>query len=174
MSGKFELLDRMLPKIINSNHKVLIFSQFVQLLELMCDFLDYRGIKYVKLDGAMKTEDRTASLKKFEQDQETKVFLLSTRAGGHGINLQVSDTVIIFDSDFNPQMDEQAKDRAHRIGQKNEVRVYRLITQSRVESGILARAGYKMNLDNIIIQAGMFNQKASDKERNDLLIDLLK
>ena len=71
-------------------------------------------------------------------------------------------------------MDEQAKDRAHRIGQKNEVRVYRLITQSRVESGILARAGYKMNLDNIIIQAGMFNQKASDKERNDLLIDLLK
>lgn len=102
MSGKFELLDRMLPKIISSNHKVLIFSQFVQLLELMCDFLNYRGIKYVKLDGAMKTEDRSASLKKFEQDQETKVFLLSTRAGGHGINLQVSDTVIIFDSDFNP------------------------------------------------------------------------
>ena len=164
----------MLPKIINSNHKVLIFSQFVQLLELMCDFLEYRGIKYVKLDGAMKTEDRTASLKQFEKDEETKVFLLSTRAGGHGINLQHSDTVIIFDSDFNPQMDEQAKDRAHRIGQKNEVRVYRLITQSRVESGILARAGYKMNLDNIIIQAGMFNQKASDKERNDLLINLLK
>ena len=92
--------------------------------------------------------------------------MLSTRAGGLGINLQVSDTVIIFDSDFNPQMDEQAKDRAHRIGQKNEVRIYRLITHSRVETGLLSRATSKKELDNIIIQAGMFNQQASDRERN--------
>ena len=106
VSGKFELLDRMLPKMLAANHKVLIFSQFVQLLSVMCDFLEYRGIKYVKLDGAMRQEDRHANLQRFEKDQETKVFLLSTRAGGHGINLQVSDTVIIFDSDFNPQMDE--------------------------------------------------------------------
>ena len=174
VSGKFELLDRMLPKMLKADHKVLIFSQFVQLLSVMCDFLEYRGIKYVKLDGAMRQEDRHANLLKFEQDKDCKVFLLSTRAGGHGINLQVSDTVIIFDSDFNPQMDEQAKDRAHRIGQKNEVRVYRLITQSPVEAGILARATSKKDLDNIIIQAGMFNQKASDQERNNVLLDLLK
>ena len=103
VSGKFELLDRMLPKMLKTDHKVLIFSQFVQLLQILCDFLEYRRIKYVKLDGGMRQEDRHANLMKFEEDKDTKVFLLSTRAGGSGINLQVSDTVIIFDSDFNPQ-----------------------------------------------------------------------
>ena len=102
VSGKFELLDRMLPKMLKTDHKVLIFSQFVQLLQILCDFLEYRRIKYVKLDGGMRQEDRHANLMKFEEDKDTKVFLLSTRAGGSGINLQVSDTVIIFDSDFNP------------------------------------------------------------------------
>ena len=111
---------------------------------------------------------------RFEEEKDTNVFLLSTRAGGCGINLQVSDTVIIFDSDFNPQMDLQAQDRAYRIGQKNEVRVYRLVTQSRVESGILARATEKKDLDNIIIQAGGFNQKTSDTERNNALLEFLK
>ena len=103
VSGKFELLDRMLPKMLKTDHKVLIFSQFVQLLQILCDFLEYRRIKYVKLDGGMRQEDRHANLMRFEEDKDTKVFLLSTRAGGSGINLQVSDTVIIFDSDFNPQ-----------------------------------------------------------------------
>ena len=102
VSGKFELLDRMLPKMLQTDHKVLIFSQFVQLLQILCDFLEYRRIKYVKLDGGMRQEDRHANLMRFEEDKDTKVFLLSTRAGGSGINLQVSDTVIIFDSDFNP------------------------------------------------------------------------
>lgn len=85
------------------------------------------------------------------------MFVLSTRAGGQGLNLQVANTVIIFDSDFNPQMDEQAKDRAHRIGQKQEVKVFRLITRSIVEEGILSRACSKKALDAKIIQAGMFN-----------------
>jgi SNF2 family DNA or RNA helicase len=102
------------------------------------------------------------------------VFLLSTRAGGHGLNLQVADTVIIFDSDFNPQMDEQAKDRAHRIGSKSEVRVYRLISNSQVEEGILSKALSKKDLDNKIIQAGMFNQKASDQERQIKLENLIR
>mmetsp|Transcript_18697 Transcript_18697/g.13391 ORF Transcript_18697/g.13391 Transcript_18697/m.13391 type:complete len:109 (+) Transcript_18697:2076-2402(+) len=106
-SGKFELLDRILPKFIVAGHKVLIFSQFTQLMTIMCHFFDYRGIKYLKLDGATKHEDRAENLKIFSNnDSDIKVFLLSTRAGGHGLNLQVANTVIIFDSDWNPQMDE--------------------------------------------------------------------
>lgn len=151
-SGKFELLDRVLPKMIRSGHKVLIFSQFTALLNVMCHFFDYRGIKHLKLDGAMKQDERHANMMIFNnKESEFRVFLLSTRAGGQGLNLQVADTVIIFDSDFNPQMDEQAKDRAHRIGQKSEVRVYRLITRSVVEEGILSRAVSKKDLDNKII-----------------------
>ena len=111
---------------------------------------------------------------KFNQDEECRVFLLSTRAGGHGINLQISDTVIIFDSDFNPQMDKQAEGRAHRIGSKNEVRCYRLITHSRVEAGLFARANEKLELDNVIIQAGKFNQTAGAAERTRMLENLLK
>ena len=106
-------------------------------------------------------------------DSIQKVFLLSTRAGGHGLNLQMADTVIIFDSDFNPQMDEQAKDRVHRIGQKNEVRVFRLVTNTVVEEGILSKAMGKKDLDNKIIQAGMFNDLASDAQRNNKLRDLI-
>ena len=116
VSGKFELLDRMLPKLIKTGHKVLIFSQFTQLLDIMKHYLDYRRIKFLILDGRTKPEDRKICLDKFNENCEEKVFVLSTKAGGHGLNLQVSDTVIIFDSDWNPQMDEQAKDRAHRIG----------------------------------------------------------
>lgn len=86
-------------------------------MDIMQIFFDFRGIKHLRLDGATKHEDRARNLQMFtDRNSEEKVFLLSTRAGGHGLNLQVSDTVIIFDSDWNPQMDEQAKDRAHRIG----------------------------------------------------------
>ena len=98
----------------------------------------YRGIPHLILDGRTKHEDRTACLARFsEEDSTEKVFILSTKAGGLGLNLQVSDTVIIFDSDWNPQMDKQAEDRAYRIGQRHEVRVYRLITATKVEEGIL-------------------------------------
>lgn len=104
-------------------------------------FFDYRGIKHLRLDGGTKHEDRSKNLAIFSSaESDYQVFLLSTRAGGHGLNLQVADTVIIFDSDWNPQMDEQAKDRAHRIGQKREVRVYRLITTTKIEEGILSKA----------------------------------
>ena len=116
-AGKFELLDRILPKILCMGHKVLIFSQFVQLISIMCHFFEYRGIKHLKLDGAMNLEQRNENLTKFAAiDSEYQVFILSTRAGGQGLNLQEANTVIIFDSDWNPQMDRQAEDRAHRIG----------------------------------------------------------
>lgn len=162
-SGKFELLDRIIPKILRNGHKILIFSQFVQLISIMCHFFDYRGIQHLKLDGAMNLEQRNENLKKFQDpDSEYRVFILSTRAGGQGLNLQEANTVIIFDSDWNPQMDRQAEDRAHRIGQKAEVRVYRLITISRVEEGILNKAEEKKDLDELIIQAGGFSNKTSD------------
>ena len=164
VSGKFELLDRMLPKLIKTGHKVLIFSQFVQLLNVMSLYLDYRQIHHLKLDGGMGQEDRQKNMETFENDPKFQVFLLSTRAGGQGLNLQVADTVIIFDSDFNPQMDRQAEDRAHRIGQKHEVRVFRLITLSRVEEGILSRATSKKDLDNIVIQHGGFNQNEKESQ----------
>lgn len=174
-SGKFELLDRILPKLIKTGHKILIFSQFTQLMDIMQIFFDYRGIKHLRLDGGTKHEDRAKNLMVFNDwNSEEKVFLLSTRAGGHGLNLQVSDTVIIFDSDWNPQMDEQAKDRAHRIGQQREVRVYRLITSTKIEEGIFNKATLKKDLDNKIIQAGMFNDKASDMERQKRLEDLIR
>ncbi len=174
-SGKFELLDRILPKLIATGHKILIFSQFTQLMDIMQIFFDYKGIKHLRLDGATKHEDRARNLEIFNNwDSEEKVFLLSTRAGGHGLNLQVSDTVIIFDSDWNPQMDEQAKDRAHRIGQQREVRVYRLITSTKIEESMFSKASQKKLLDNKIIQAGMFNDKASDNERQKRLEALIR
>ena len=174
-SGKFELLDRMLPKFIATNHKVLIFSQFTHLMNILQDYFNYRGFKHLRLDGATKSEDRAEAMEKFNQKGcEFKIFLLSTRAGGHGLNLQTADTVIIFDSDWNPQMDLQAQDRAHRIGQRNEVRVFRLITKTIIEEAILTRASYKKNLDNKIIEAGMFNNKTSDIERQKKLEDLIK
>ena len=141
----------------------------------MEDYFHYRSFKYLRLDGGTKCEDRAISMERFnEKNTEYKIFLLSTRAGGHGLNLQTADTVVIFDSDWNPQMDLQAQDRAHRIGQRNEVRVFRLITKTAIEEGILTRASYKKDLDNKIIEAGMFNNKTTDVERQKKLEDLIK
>lgn len=174
-SGKFELLDRLLPKLIKSGHKVLIFSQFVQLINLLMIFLQNKNIPVLKLDGTMDQTDRNINLKKFAlEDCPERVFLLSTRAGGTGLNLQMADTVIIYDSDFNPQMDEQAKDRVHRIGQKNEVRILRFVSHNTIEENIYDKAMSKKDLDNKIIQAGMFNNKGSEAERVNRLRDLLK
>ena len=107
------------------------------------------------------------------EDSPYDIFLLSTRAGGLGLNLQSADTVILFDSDWNPQMDLQAQDRAHRIGQKSEVRVLRLITNSVIEEEIMAKAAYKMKLDNLFIQSALFNQKSTEKERKTRLKEAL-
>jgi len=127
-AGKFELLDRILPKFKASGHRVLLFFQMTQIMNIMEDFLRLRGMNYLRLDGATKSDERSDLLKKFNApDSPYFCFLLSTRAGGLGLNLQTADTVIIYDSDWNPFQDLQAQDRAHRIGQKNEVRILRLI-----------------------------------------------
>lgn len=173
-SGKFELLDRILPKLKATNHRVLLFCQMTQCMTILEDFLGYRGFLYLRLDGTTKAEDRGELLKKFNcKGSEFFVFLLSTRAGGLGLNLQSADTVVIFDSDWNPHQDLQAQDRAHRIGQKNEVRVLRLMTVNSVEERILAAARYKLNMDEKVIQAGMFDQKSTGSERQQFLQSIL-
>ena len=169
VSGKFELLDRILPKFKRSGHRVLMFFQMTQIMNIMEDFLLFRGYKYLRLDGSTKADDRTSLLQDFNSDPELFVFILSTRAGGLGLNLQVADTVIIYDSDWNPHQDLQAQDRAHRIGQTKEVRILRLITEKSIEENILARAQEKLDLDGKVIQAGRFDNKSTNEEREMLL-----
>ncbi|KAJ4944066.1 hypothetical protein JOQ06_012613 [Pogonophryne albipinna] len=174
-SGKFEVLDRILPKLNATNHRVLLFCQMTSLMTIMEDYFAYRGFKYLRLDGTTKADDRGMLLKTFnEPGSDYFIFLLSTRAGGLGLNLQSADTVIIFDSDWNPHQDLQAQDRAHRIGQLNEVRVLRLCTVNSVEEKILAAAKYKLNVDQKVIQAGMFDQKSSSHERRAFLQAILE
>ncbi|KAJ0181016.1 hypothetical protein K1T71_003101 [Dendrolimus kikuchii] len=173
-SGKFELLDRILPKLKRTGHRVLVFCQMTQCMTIIEDYLSWRAFQYLRLDGMTKAEDRGELLKKFNDvDSEYFIFLLSTRAGGLGLNLQSADTVIIFDSDWNPHQDLQAQDRAHRIGQRNEVRVLRLMTVNSVEERILAAARYKLNMDEKVIQAGMFDQKSTGSERQQFLQSIL-
>lgn len=175
VSGKFELLDRIIPKLIKTGHRMLIFTQMTQLIDILEYFLKYRGIKVLRLDGATKLEERAMRVAEFNRENsEYNVFLLSTRAGGLGLNLQTADTVILFDSDWNPQMDLQAQDRAHRIGTMKEVRVFRLISNSTIEENILSKASYKKNLDEMIIQAGMYNNKSTDVERRQRLQEIIK
>ncbi|KAL1923704.1 uncharacterized protein VTP21DRAFT_8684 [Calcarisporiella thermophila] len=175
VSGKFELLDRILPKLKITGHRVLIFFQMTQIMNIMEDYLNWKGMRYLRLDGSTKAEDRSSLLKLFnDPGSDYFVFLLSTRAGGLGLNLQTADTVVIFDSDWNPHQDLQAQDRAHRIGQTKEVRIFRLITEKSVEETILARAQYKLDLDGKIIQAGKFDNKSTAEEREAFLRSLLE
>eukprot|EP00794_Sanderia_malayensis_P007888 gene7887-8741_t len=174
VSGKFELLDRILPKFQKYGHRCLVFCQMTSLMTIMEDYLNWRGFLYLRLDGTTKAEDRGDLLALFNSPESPYfLFLLSTRAGGLGLNLQAADTVIIFDSDWNPHQDLQAQDRAHRIGQQNEVRVLRLMTVNSVEEKILAAARYKLNVDSKVIQAGMFNQNSTSSERRAFLSALL-
>ncbi|KAK4934355.1 transcriptional regulator, partial [Elasticomyces elasticus] len=174
-AGKFELLDRVLPKFQVTGHRVLMFFQMTQIMNIMEDFLRLRGISYLRLDGATKADERSDLLREFNAPNSPYfMFLLSTRAGGLGLNLQTADTVIIYDSDWNPHQDLQAQDRAHRIGQKNEVRILRLISSNSVEEKILERAQYKLDMDGKVIQAGKFDNKSTNEERDAFLRTLLE
>ncbi|ORZ22517.1 SNF2 family N-terminal domain-domain-containing protein [Absidia repens] len=174
-AGKFELLDRMLPKLRQTGHRVLIFFQMTQIMSIMEDFLNYRGFAYLRLDGSTKADDRSQLLQIFNApDSPYFIFLLSTRAGGLGLNLQTADTVIIFDSDWNPHQDLQAQDRAHRIGQTKEVRIFRLISANSIEENILAKANYKLDIDGKVIQAGKFDNRSTDEDREAFLRNLLE
>ncbi|KAK6254997.1 SNF2 [Theobroma cacao] len=174
-SGKFELLDRLLPKLQRASHRVLLFSQMTHLMDILEIYLRLNDFMYLRLDGSTKTEERGSLLKKFNaSDSPYFMFLLSTRAGGLGLNLQTADTVIIFDSDWNPQMDQQAEDRAHRIGQKKEVRVFVLVSVGSIEEVILERAKQKMGIDAKVIQAGLFNTTSTAQDRKEMLEEIMR
>ncbi|XP_025198371.1 lymphoid-specific helicase-like [Melanaphis sacchari] len=157
-SGKFLILDAMLSKLKLLGHKVLLFSTMTQLLDLIEEFLIFRSYEYTRLDGTMKIQTRAEAIDTFTNDADCLVMLISTRAGGLGLNLTAADTVIIFDSDWNPQCDLQAQDRCHRIGQVKPVVVYRLCTKSTVDEKILIHAAAKRKLEKIVIGNGTFNR----------------
>jgi len=155
-SGKMMLLDQLLAKLKRDGHRVLIFSQMVKMLDILGDYLRIRGYQFQRLDGTIPAGPRRMAIQHFNaEDSEDFCFLLSTRAGGLGINLMTADTVIIYDSDWNPQADLQAMARAHRIGQKKPVNVYRLVSKQTIEEEVVTRARNKLFLEYLTIQAGV-------------------
>ncbi|WMV14738.1 hypothetical protein MTR67_008123 [Solanum verrucosum] len=171
--GKFRLLERLLSELFARKHKVLIFSQWTKVLDIMDYYFSERGFDVCKIDGRVKLDERKRQIKEFNDvNSECRVFLLSTRAGGLGINLTAADTCILYDSDWNPQMDLQAMDRCHRIGQTKPVHVYRLATALSVEGRMLKRAFSKLKLEHVVIGKGQFKQERSTTdtmEEEDLL-----
>ncbi|KAI3905920.1 hypothetical protein MKW98_030495, partial [Papaver atlanticum] len=158
--GKFRLLDRLLEKLLARKHKVLIFSQWTKMLDLIDYYLSEKGLQVCRIDGSVKLDERKRQIQVFNDiDSSYRIFILSTRAGGLGINLTSADTCILYDSDWNPQADLQAMDRCHRIGQTRPVHVYRLATAQSVEGRLLKRAYSKLKLEHVVIGKGQFQQE---------------
>uniref|UniRef100_A0A8C0AL83 Helicase, lymphoid specific n=1 Tax=Bos mutus grunniens TaxID=30521 RepID=A0A8C0AL83_BOSMU len=179
-SGKFLILDRMLPELKTRGHKVLLFSQMTRMLDILMDYCHFRNFNFSRLDGSMSYSEREENIHSFNTDPDVFIFLVSTRAGGLGINLTAADTVIIYDSDWNPQSDLQAQDRCHRIGQTRPVVVYRLVTANTIDQKIVERAAAKRKLEKLIIHKNHFKggQSGLNQSKNFLdpkeLMELLK
>merc|ERR1719153_2121345 len=170
--GKLQVLDQMLARLMKDGHKTLVFSQMTRLLDILVSYLELKKIKFCRLDGSMKYLDRQDGVDRFTNDPSIKVFLLSTRAGGLGINLTAADTCIIYDSDWNPQADLQAQDRCHRIGQTSPVMVYRLVTKGTIDEKIVLRAAAKRKIEKLVIHKDKFNSVTADtKEKASMKID---
>lgn len=168
-AGKMVLLDMLLAKMKQRDSRVLIFSQMTRLLDILEDYCLYRGFNYCRIDGNTGQDDRDRMIDDFNRDGSEKfIFLLSTRAGGLGINLATADTVVLYDSDWNPQMDLQAMDRAHRIGQKKEVTVFRFCTDDTIEVKVIEKAYKKLALDALVIQQGRLADQQKNVSKEDL------
>ncbi|EED18233.1 SNF2 family helicase/ATPase (Ino80), putative [Talaromyces stipitatus ATCC 10500] len=172
-SGKLAKLDELLRELKNGGHRVLLYFQMTRMIDLMEEYLTYRNYKYCRLDGSTKLEDRRDTVADFQHRPEIFVFLLSTRAGGLGINLTAADTVIFYDSDWNPTIDSQAMDRAHRLGQTRQVTVYRLITRGTIEERIRKRALQKEEVQRVVISGGAaggvdFNTRHRENRTKDI------
>jgi len=167
--GKMALLDKLLKRLKERGHRVLLFTQMTRILDIMEDYMVMRHYKYCRIDGNTDHGLREEYIDAYNAENSEKfIFLLSTRAGGLGINLQTADVVILYDSDWNPQADLQAQDRAHRIGQKSEVQVFRFVTEHTIEEKVVERAQQKLKLDAMVVQSGRLKEK--DKlSRDDLL-----
>ncbi|RZC25456.1 Protein PHOTOPERIOD-INDEPENDENT EARLY FLOWERING 1 isoform D [Glycine soja] len=155
--GKLQELAILLRRLKSEGHRALIFTQMTKMLDILEAFINLYGYTYMRLDGSTQPEERQTLMQRFNTNPKYFLFILSTRSGGVGINLVGADTVIFYDSDWNPAMDQQAQDRCHRIGQTREVRIYRLISESTIEENILKKANQKRALDNLVIQSGGYN-----------------
>ncbi|XP_035277458.1 chromodomain-helicase-DNA-binding protein 4 isoform X1 [Anguilla anguilla] len=172
-SGKLLLLYKMLKKLKEGGHRVLIFSQMTKMLDLLEDFLENEGYKYERIDGSVTGSMRQEAIDRFNAPGAVQfVFLLSTRAGGLGINLATADTVVIYDSDWNPHNDIQAFSRAHRIGQNKKVMIYRFVTKASVEERITQVAKKKMMLTHLVVRPGLGSKTGSMSKQE--LDDILK
>lgn len=164
--GKLQRLATLLQDLTAHGHRALIFTQMTKVLDILEQFLNIHGYRYMRLDGATKIEDRQLLTEKFNRDPKIPVFILSTRSGGLGINLTGADTVIFYDSDWNPAMDKQCQDRCHRIGQVRDVHIYRFVSEYTIESNIIKKANQKdswtmllfkrVNLQPIILVSSLF------------------
>ena len=175
-SGKLAKLDDLLFKLKEGGHRVLLYFQMTKMIDLMEEFLTYRNYKYLRLDGSTKLEDRRDTVHDFQTRPEIFIFLLSTRAGGLGINLTSADTVIFYDSDWNPTIDSQAMDRAHRLGQTKQVTVYRMITRGTIEERIRKRALQKEEVQKVVMTGGAgvdFNTRSKENRTKDIAMWLV-
>lgn len=177
-SGKLAKLDELLFQLKEGGHRVLLYFQMTRMIDLMEEYLTYRNYRYLRLDGSTKLEDRRDTVHDFQTRPEIFIFLLSTRAGGLGINLTSADTVIFYDSDWNPTIDSQAMDRAHRLGQTRQVTVYRMITRGTIEERIRKRALQKEEVQKVVMTGGSgggvdFNTRSKENRTKDIAMWLV-
>ncbi|KAI6715998.1 hypothetical protein JHW43_001495 [Diplocarpon mali] len=177
-SGKLAKLDQLLFELKEGGHRVLLYFQMTRMIDLMEEYLTYRNYKYCRLDGSTKLEDRRDTVHDFQTRPEIFIFLLSTRAGGLGINLTSADTVIFYDSDWNPTIDSQAMDRSHRLGQTRQVTVYRMITRGTIEERIRKRALQKEEVQKVVMTGGSgggvdFNTRSKENRTKDIAMWLV-
>lgn len=174
-SGKMSILDKLLKRMKADGSRVLIFSQMSRVLDILEDYCVFREYNYCRIDGTTAHEDRIAAIDDYNKPGSEKfIFLLTTRAGGLGINLTTADVVVLFDSDWNPQADLQAMDRAHRIGQTKQVKVFRFVTENAIEEKVLERAAQKLRLDQLVIQQGRAQQQSNKAASKDELLGMIQ
>ncbi|RJE23628.1 complex ATPase [Aspergillus sclerotialis] len=174
-AGKMVILDKLLVRMKNQGSRVLIFSQMSRVLDILEDYCVFRDYNYCRIDGTTSHEDRIASIDEYNKPGSDKfIFLLTTRAGGLGINLTSADIVVLYDSDWNPQADLQAMDRAHRIGQTKQVVAFRFVTEKAIEEKVLERAAQKLRLDQLVIQQGRSQQQAKNAASKDELLGMIQ
>ncbi|KAI9719025.1 MAG: hypothetical protein M1812_003654 [Candelaria pacifica] len=174
-AGKMVMLDKILVRMKKQGSRILIFSQMSRVLDILEDYCVFRDHKYCRIDGSTAHEDRITAIDDYNKPGSEKfIFLLTTRAGGLGINLTSADIVILYDSDWNPQADLQAMDRAHRIGQTKQVVVFRFVTENAIEEKVLERAAQKLRLDQLVIQQGRAQQQAKAAASKDELLNMIQ
>lgn len=174
-AGKMVVLDKLLTRMKAQGSRVLIFSQMSRVLDILEDYCVFRDYNYCRIDGSTAHEDRIAAIDDYNKpDSEKFIFLLTTRAGGLGINLTSADIVVLYDSDWNPQADLQAMDRAHRIGQTKQVVAFRFVTEKAIEEKVLERAAQKLRLDQVVIQQGRAQQQVKNAASKDELLGMIQ